>query len=637
MIEISEFEKKLPPLAEAPAEQDHKEQTTQDVALSKKSAKIREARAWIYAQHFDPAAEGERNIATYANANRLREKFGLSESDTFEILSEYNRQKCTPPLPDEELHDTVRNAYKYGERPTGSGYKPTQARASHENAWPELIPLAEYDLPDFPVDALPQSLRDFVTDVAESIQVPVDLPAMLSLVAVSVVAGGKYRIQAKPDWTEPINLYIVIVMPSATRKSVVFQLITEPIRECERELSEKLKSAVEKCRSDYRVLEARRKKLERELAEGKGGELELSQVNRGIAEFQWIYEPTLVASDVTVEAVSQLLFQNNGRLGILSAEGGIFAIFAGRYADNKPVNDVFLKAHVGDMIKVHRVGRESEYIERPALTMGLCIQPTILENLGHKRLLQDSGLLGRFLFSMPEAKLGIGKFDTPAISDAHRDRYCQIIRHIFERAGESDTVQTLSLSPQAVEKFRSFYEEVERGLAEHGDLRSILPWGGKLRGAVLRIAGLLELVKAAESFAGDARDEPTRTPEISLQTIESAIEIGRYCVPHAQAALGQLRMDRDTTIAKRIERYLKSFGKKTVSTRELFEHTKGAADIGTVADIEPAIELLERHGYLRPKAQDAPKRGRPSACWEVNPAFLDIGTPDLHSQNSQNS
>jgi len=116
--------------------------------------------------------------------------------------------------------------------------------------------------------------------------------------------------------------------------------------------------------------------------------------------------------------VSRLLSENEGRLGIFSAEGGIFAIFAGRYADNKPVNDVFLKAHVGDMIKVHRVGRESEYIERPAITMGLCIQPTILENLGHKRLLQDSGLLARFLFAMPQTKLGIGTFETPAISDA---------------------------------------------------------------------------------------------------------------------------------------------------------------------------------------------------------------------------
>ena len=636
MIEIKEFEEKLPVLPETATEPDPVEQGQKELSPDGESARVREARARLYAQRFDPAVEGERDSAIYANANRLREKFGLSESETCGILSEYNR-KCTPPLPDEELHQTVRNAYKYGEKPTGSGYKPIQAKASKQNAWPELIPLAEYDLPDFPAVALPEALRGFVEDVAGSIQVPVDLPAMLSLAAVSVVAGGKYRIQAKPDWTEPVNLYIVIIMLSATRKSVVFQLITEPIQACEQELSQRLKSAIEKCRSDYRVLEARQKRLERSLAESKGGELELEQVNREIAKFQWIYEPTLVASDVTVEAVSQLLSRNDGRLGILSAEGGIFAIFAGRYSDNKPVNDVFLKAHVGDMIKVHRVGRESEYIERPALTMGLCIQPTILENLGHKRLLQDSGLLARFLFAMPDTKLGTGKFDTPAISDAHRSRYCQIIKHIFECARESDTMQTLRLSRQAVEEFRSFYEEIEHQLGEHGDLRSILPWGGKLRGAVLRIAGLLELVKAAESFAGDARDEPTRTPEISLQTIESAIEIGRYCVPHAQAALGQLRMDRDTTIAKRIERYLKSFGKKTVSTRELFEHTKGAADIGTVADIGPAIELLERHGYLRPKAQDAPKRGRPSVCWEVNPAFLDICTPDLHSQNSQNS
>jgi hypothetical protein len=64
-----------------------------------------------------------------------------------------------------------------------------------------------------------------------------------------------------------------------------------------------------------------------------------------------------------VEVVSRLLSENDGRLGILSAEGSVFAVFGGRYSDNKPVNDTFLKGHAGDTVRVHRIGRESEYIE----------------------------------------------------------------------------------------------------------------------------------------------------------------------------------------------------------------------------------------------------------------------------------
>jgi replicative DNA helicase len=628
MIEISEFEKKLPALSDKTVEQSTTQQQEQNPALNE-SSKVVAAKALLYAERFDFATEGERNNAIYANANRLREKFGISEAEGCEILLEYNRRKCNPPLPDNEVRKSVSNAFKYGKKPTGSGYEPNK-KGTVPEAWPELIPLAEYDLPDFPVDVLPETLKDFVKDVARSIQVPADLPAMLTLAAVSVVIGGRYEVRAKPDWPEQVNLYVVIVMPSATRKSTVFKLVTEPIQECERELCESLKTEIEKCHSDYRILEARRKKLERELVDGKGGERELDQVNCEIAGFQWIYEPTLIASDVTVEVVSRLLSENEGRLGIYSAEGGIFAIFAGRYADNKPVNDVFLKAHVGDMIKVHRVGRESEYIERPAVSMGLCIQPTILENLGHKRLLQDSGLLARFLYSIPQTRIGTGTFQTPAISNIYRDRYHQLVKRIFRYIHKLDKVQTLKLSPDAVDKFQPFYEEIEKRLAEYGDLQPILAWGGKLRGTVLRIAGILELAKAAEG-------QIVSTPEISKETIESAIEIGRYCVPHAQASLGQLGMDRDTTIAKRIEGYIKKVQKDVLSTREIFEHTKGAVDIGKVTDIEAPIDLLVRHGYLRPKDLSATKRGRPSTCWEVNPAFFEIYVADLHSQNTQYS
>ncbi len=497
---------------------------------------------------------------------------------------------------------------------------------AQKNEWLELIPLEEYDLPAFPVNALPESLKDFVNAVAESLQVPFDLPAMLSLAAVSCVVGGRCNVLGKPDWTEQLNIYVVVVMPSATRKSAVFKLMTEQIQICERELRESLKPEIEKCKSEYRILDNRRKKLEQEVSKGKGGDLELDQVNREIANFQWIREPRLIASDVTVEVVSRLLSENNGRLGIFSAEGGLFATFAGRYSDNKPVNDVFLKAHVGDLIVVDRIGRESECIEHPELTIGLCIQPTILENLGHKRLLQDSGLLARFLFCIPDSKLGTGTFDTPAIPEIYKSQYNQIIKCLFENVYKSENVFTLSLAPEAVDKFRTYYEEIEKLLKDDGELKSILSWAGKLRGSVLRIAGLIELVKFTEQFIDFMSEDEFKIPKISLETIESAIKIGWYLTPHAKAAFSQLQMDKDIIIAKRMVKYIRKESKEIISKRELFEHTKGAVDVAVVEDIEPAIETLEKHAYLRPQLQNQNevKRGRKSELWEINPVLLGI-------------
>ena len=53
-----------------------------------KSATVRKALARQYAEHFDPVAEGERDNAIYANANRLRENIGITEAEAGEILSE---------------------------------------------------------------------------------------------------------------------------------------------------------------------------------------------------------------------------------------------------------------------------------------------------------------------------------------------------------------------------------------------------------------------------------------------------------------------------------------------------------------------------------------------------------------------
>ena len=116
--------------------------------------------------------------------------------------------------------------------------------------------------------------------------------------------------------------------------------------------------------------------------------------------------PRLVADDVTPEAAASLLAEQKGRLAIISAEGGIFDIIAGRYNGNVPNMDLWLKGHSGDMIRVDRKGRRPEYIPRPALTLGLMIQPEVLSIIAAQRVFRGRGLLARFLYAMPVSRVG---------------------------------------------------------------------------------------------------------------------------------------------------------------------------------------------------------------------------------------
>ena len=84
--------------------------------------------------------------------------------------------------------------------------------------WETPIPFDEISLPDFPVDALPDAIADYVNAVAESTQTPPDMAATAALAIVALTMQGKYKVRGKDDWVEPVNLYAVNVAEPAERK-----------------------------------------------------------------------------------------------------------------------------------------------------------------------------------------------------------------------------------------------------------------------------------------------------------------------------------------------------------------------------------------------------------------------------------
>ena len=77
---------------------------------------------------------------------------------------------------------------------------------------------------------------------------------------------------------------------------------------------------------------------------------------------------------------------------MISTEGGIFDIMAGRYS-NKSNIDVWLKGHCGDAIYVDRMTREAECIMHPALSAILSIQPSVLDEIMSNTTMTGRGLI----------------------------------------------------------------------------------------------------------------------------------------------------------------------------------------------------------------------------------------------------
>ena len=144
-------------------------------------------------------------------------------------------------------------------------------------------------------------------------------------------------------------------------------------------------------RTGYRIVkqlnsELKIDRLKQEAIREKGDATleEVLKAQKDLSELEEVKSIRLLADDASPEALTTLLYQNSGKIAVISAEGGIFDIAAGRYSEKANI-DVFLKSFSGDPILVDRKGRASESITDPALTMLLFAQPSVLQEIMKNR------------------------------------------------------------------------------------------------------------------------------------------------------------------------------------------------------------------------------------------------------------
>ena len=264
-----------------------------------------------------------------------------------------------------------------------------------------IVPLTPQwsDLPAFPVDALPDVIRNYVSAVAEHSQTAPDMAAVISLGVLATCLQGKYKIEGTPGYCEPLSLYTVVIAAPGERKSSVMRDMTTFLYEYEQEYNKAHSMEIRENHLQREALERQisglQKKLERK--ESREMELELRQLQEQLEETPELKPVRFFADDCSSEALTSLMAANNGVFSVLSTEGGIFDIMAGRYS-NKSNIDVWLKGHCGDAIYVDRMTREAECIMHPALSAILSIQPSVLDEIMSNTTMTGRGLIARFLY-----------------------------------------------------------------------------------------------------------------------------------------------------------------------------------------------------------------------------------------------
>ena len=363
--------------------------------------------------------------------------------------------------------------------------------------WDTIEPLGITNVPPFPVAALPRALADFVAAEAEATQTPPDLAAMLCLSTCAAAASKKVEVKVRDQWTEPVNLFSVTVLEPGNRKSAVFNHVTAPLREYEAQLIEQERPEIARLQARRRQRERQMKVLE-EKAVKKGdadAAREAEEIAVELASTPEPVLPRLIVDDATSEKLGAMLAEQGGRIASMSPEGGVFDLMAGLYSKSgMPQFGVYLMGHAGDDLRVDRIGRKGEHVKRPALTMGLAIQPSVLEGLLENSAFRGRGLLARFLYSLPESRIGSRKIEPEPVSESIRLAYHNLIWNLCELPWDADQPQYICLADDAWALLREFMEKLEPELGSGGELDCTQDWGSKLAGAVARIAGILHCV-----------------------------------------------------------------------------------------------------------------------------------------------
>jgi hypothetical protein len=471
---------------------------------------------------------------------------------------------------------------------------------------------------------LPGWLGEYVAAVATATQTPPDLAGMLALAVLATVAAGAVEVEPRPGWREPLCVFVAVGMDAGARKSSVFSALTRPVAEFERQQAAAALPGITETAVLRRIADQAAATAEAAAGKAPVGQQEEARAEAiaRAAEASRLVVPPVprwLVDDATPEALAGLL-ATYGRIALLSPEGDVFDQMAGRYNQSAGPNlGVYLKGHAGDLLKVDRRGRPPEYVERPCLTIGLAVQPEVLRGLAGRPGFDGRGLLARFLYSLPANLVGRRQVGAPPVPAAVADRYTlelQALAASFSTPAGEDGPAVLVLDQQAAELLLAFERDLEPRLAAgSGDLAHLAGWAAKLAGATCRLAGLLHL-------ASHLRDGWARP--IGANTFAAAIRLAGYLVEHARAVFDLMGADPRVDDA----RWLLDWITRTNRTQFSRRDAHAAAPRGRfpkAADLEPALRLLEEHGYLRrvdPEPSRDPRgRGRPaSPRFLVNPS-----------------
>jgi putative DNA primase/helicase len=488
-----------------------------------------------------------------------------------------------------------------------SGSAGAAAGDSEGTGWPEPQPLTTKIEPEpYPLDALPDTIRAAVEEVAGFVKAPIPLVAASALAALSLAIQAHADVKRADKLTGPVGLFLLTIADSGERKSTCDGFFTKAIHDYETQQAE----AGQPILSDYKAAiaawEAERDgiisaiKQAGKTAKSVAGKdikvlrAELAEHQHHIPEAPRI--PRLLYTDATPQALAYGLAHNWPAGGVVSAEAGIVFGSHGMGKDSVMLSMGQLnQLWDGNSLTIDRRTTESYTVKGARLTVALQVQePTLREFFKQSgALARGIGFLARFLVAWPESTQGFRPFSEAPANWPHHAAFNQRIAAILGQPAPIDehgalTPAMLTMTPDAKAAWVQYHDAIERELPSGGELYDVQDVAAKSAENAVRLAALFQMFEGSGGAVG-------------AEAFEGAGRIAAWHLNESRRFFGELALPAELANAARLDTWLIAYCKRErthlVPIAKLQQG--GPGGLRSKAVIETALRELEDAGRAR--------------------------------------
>jgi Protein of unknown function (DUF3987)/Bifunctional DNA primase/polymerase, N-terminal len=525
-----------------------------------------------------------------------------------------------PRTADSDLSDLSGLSAIRGAQQGRSGERQARGRTAETGTWEEpdwtLLDDRRGELPEFPVEALPTSIQDWLLRAARGAGVTPAHVAVPLLGVASSLIGTARRLRACRSWSEPLTMWVAVVGFSGTGKTPGLDVTRRVLSVIERSRKQKIAELQREHETRAQKAKAEKKKWEKAVADAVEAKLPAPPKPADATEPGLFVAPRLSLSDSTIERLAVLLEVRPQGMAFVADELARLFLNMKRYSNGQD-NEFWLEAWDGKHFVVERQGRPPVVLDYLLVGVVGGLQP---DKVARAFEGDEDGMYARFYFAWPEEPAHMPLSNE--VSEIEPEIQNALMRIVDLPAGEDGVFapRTVDLSPEglsAFETFRTFLAQAKSDL--DGRERE---WAAKGATHVLRLSGTLAYL----DWAMQGGAEPQ---SIGEQYVEAAVQLWReYFWPHSRAALRQIGLTEKHNNARRALCWIRVNQKTEVSLLDIRREA-----LGRRLDAEQTRTLLDglvRAGWL--KLVTTKTGGRDIHRWQVNPLlFSGASTSDRSS------